>query len=89
VGGIDAAGIYDMEGAAVPFGFPEQAVTRGPGRVVHDGETLSDQSVEQGTFSYVGPANKCNNRFGHLIFALRSQIYDFDFRYFEQLRRPG
>jgi hypothetical protein len=35
-----------VEGAAVPFGFTEQTVTRGAGRLVHDRETFTDQAVE-------------------------------------------
>ncbi len=74
--GVDAAGIDHVKGAPVPFGFPEQTVARGAGRIVHNGKTLTDQAVEQSAFSYVGSANKCNNRFGHLIFGFRFLILD-------------
>jgi hypothetical protein len=62
---VYAAGIHDVERSSVPFDFPEEAVARGAGRIVHNGETLSNQAVEQSAFSYVGPANECDDGFGH------------------------
>jgi hypothetical protein len=46
VRGIDAARIHEMKGASIPFGFPEQAVARGAGRIVDNCETFADQAVE-------------------------------------------
>jgi len=35
-----------MERASVPFGFPEQPITRGAGRIVHDRHAFTNKAVE-------------------------------------------
>ena len=42
---------------AVPIGFAVMAVARRAGRGVHDGLTLSHQTVEKGAFAHVGAAD--------------------------------
>src|SRR5271157_3984261 len=38
---INSAGVYHAEGAAIPLGLSIQAVTRGAGRIVHNGEAFT------------------------------------------------
>jgi hypothetical protein len=35
-----------MERASIPFGFPEQTVTRGSGRIIDNGKAFADQAIE-------------------------------------------
>jgi hypothetical protein len=46
VGGIDAAGVHHVEGAPVPFGFPEKTVARRAGRIIYNRQTLAYKTVE-------------------------------------------
>jgi hypothetical protein len=44
--GINAAGIDNMECTPIPFGFCEEAITCGAGRIVHNCKTFADQTIE-------------------------------------------
>ena len=45
--GLDAAGVHQGEGPAVPVRLPVDAVPGDAGGILHDGQPFSDQLVEQ------------------------------------------
>ena len=51
--------VYYRELLSVPVGFAVVAVARGSGRGIHNGLTLSDQTVEESRFAHVGAAYDC------------------------------
>ena len=51
---FDAAGVDAGERAAAPLGERVEAVARDAGRVLDDGEALTDQTVEERAFAHVG-----------------------------------
>ena len=53
----DAAGVDQLEAAAVVFGRPMDAVARNARLVPDDGAPLSCDAIEEGGLSYVGPAH--------------------------------
>ena len=65
---LDAAGINDGKVAAAPVALRVQAVARYAGRVLHNGQALARQSVEQLAFADVRPSYDGHNRFWHIVF---------------------
>ena len=53
----DAAGVDQLEAAAVVFGRPMHAVAGDAGLIADDGAPLSCDAVEKGGLSDVGPAH--------------------------------
>ena len=68
---VNAAGVYHTEGATVPLRLRVESVTRGAGRLVHNSEALTDQSIEKSAFAYVRTANESDKRFRHGSFVPR------------------
>ena len=66
---LDTAGIDEDHGAAVPFDFVIDAVTGNAGRILHDGDALARNFVEQRGFTHVRAADDGYNRFRHLFFS--------------------
>ncbi len=64
--GLDAAGVHQQHGVAQPLTVPVDAVPGDAGRVVHDGEALTDEFVEQGGLAHVRPAHNGHDRFCHV-----------------------
>ena len=59
VGGTGvAAGVHEHEGVALPFAFADVAVAGDAGRGVDYGGALAEDSVEEGRFADVGPADQ-------------------------------
>jgi hypothetical protein len=61
--GVDAAGIDDGEGDAVPFGVSQETVSGGTGDVIDDRQRLPGQAVKQGALSDIWPPYQGDNRF--------------------------
>ena len=61
--GLDAAGVHQDKGPAVPVRLPIDAVPGDPRRVLHDGEALSDELVEQHGLAHIGPAHDGDDGF--------------------------
>jgi hypothetical protein len=57
VSGINTAGIHYSERTVIPFGLGYDAIARGTGGIIHDGETFPCQTVEECTFSYIGASD--------------------------------
>ena len=53
----DAAGVDQLEAAAVVFGKPVNAVPRDAGLIADNGAPLSGNPIEKGGLSDVGPAH--------------------------------
>ena len=63
--GLDAAGVNQQERMAAPLAFSEDPVPGDARGVLHNGQTLAAQFIEQGGFAHVGPAHHCYDRFAH------------------------
>ena len=61
--GLDAAGVDEGEGAAVPVRLPVDAVPSDARGVLHNGQPLSDQLVEQHGLAHIGPAHDGDDGF--------------------------
>ena len=51
------AGIPKFEGLATDLAFGRNPIPRNPGLAMHNGDTTAGNSVEQGRFSYIRPAD--------------------------------
>ena len=63
--GLDAPGVDEGKFPSVPVGLAVDTVARNAGGVLHDGDSLPDQLVEQGGFAHVGAADDGDNWFWH------------------------
>ena len=64
--GFQPAGVHQDEPVVVPRGVGHEAVPRGAGYFGHDGVSPTDNPVEQGGLSHVGPADYGNYWKGHI-----------------------
>ena len=62
---LNAAGIHQVEGPAPPLAGRVQAVPGHARRVLHNGQTLAREFIEQHGFAHVGPADNGNQRSCH------------------------
>ena len=63
--GLDAAGIHQQELVAAPLAVGEDAVAGDARGILHDGQTLAAELIEQGGFAHVGASHHCYDRFAH------------------------
>ena len=61
--GLNAAGIHQIKAASVPVRAAVDPVAGHTGRVLHDGQALPDQAVEQHGFAHIGPSYNGDKRF--------------------------
>ena len=66
MGWINSAGIHDVKDYIIPFGLGHETVARGARNIIHNGEPLSGQAIEEGTLPNIGTADQSNNRFRHI-----------------------
>ena len=65
--GLNASRVDHGQLFAAPLGLAVDAVTRNTGGVLHNGATLADQFIKQGTFANVGASHDGDNRICHSI----------------------
>ena len=63
--GLDTAGVDKGEGPAVPVRLPIDAVPGDARGVLHNGEALSNEFVEQHGLAHIGPAHDGDDGKGH------------------------
>lgn len=68
--GLNAAGIHQQELVAAPLAVGEDAVAGDARGILHDGQTLAAELIEQGGLAHVGAAHHSNDRFAHRGFLL-------------------
>ena len=64
---VNSTGIHNVELHSIPLGFGKDPVPGGPGRIIHDGKAFTRQSIKQGAFSDIRPADECNYGFRHYL----------------------
>ena len=57
---LNAAGVYNIKGAVSPLALGIQPVTGDTGGVLHDGQALAAQLIEQHGLAHVGTAHNSN-----------------------------
>ena len=57
---LDAAGVHNVEGPAPPLAGGVQTVPGDAGGVLHNGQPLSAQLVEQHGLAHIGPSHNGN-----------------------------
>ena len=68
--GLDAAGIHQQKLVAAPLAVGEDAVAGDARGILHDGQTLAAELIEQGGLAHIGAAHHSNDRFAHRGFLL-------------------
>ena len=68
--GLDAAGIHQQELVTAPLAVGEDAVAGDARGILHDGQTLAAELIEQGGLAHIGAAHHSNDRFAHRGFLL-------------------
>ena len=68
--GLNAAGIHQQELVAAPLAVGKDAVAGDARGILHDGQTLAAELIEQGGLAHVGAAHHSNDRFAHRGFLL-------------------
>ena len=63
---LDAAGIHQHKFPSAPFAGGVNAVTGHTGGVLHNGEPLTGELIEQGGFTDIRTPHDGNKRFGHI-----------------------
>ena len=61
-GGLDAAGVHQVELPVSPLRLGVQPVAGDAGGILHDGQPLAHQFIKQHGLAHVGPAHDCNQR---------------------------
>ena len=64
--GLNAACVHHIKCSSAPLTFGIQPVAGDAGGILHDGETLSHQTVEEHRLAHVRPADDRHQRFCHL-----------------------
>ena len=67
---LDAAGVHQQELVAAPLAVGEDAVAGDARGILHDGQTLAAELIEQGGLAHVGTAHHSYDRFAHRGFLL-------------------
>ena len=65
--GLDTAGIHQQELVAVPFAVAEDTVPGNAGGILHNGDALAGEFVEDGGLAHVGAAHDGHDRFCHVV----------------------
>ena len=63
---FNTAGVHQQELVAGPFAIAEDAVAGNARRVLHNGEALAGQLIENGGFAHVGAAHDSYDGFCHI-----------------------
>ena len=65
--GLDAAGVHQQKLVAVPLAVGKNAVAGNARGILHDGQALAAEFVEQGRLAHVGAAHHRYDRFAHVV----------------------
>ena len=65
--GLDAAGVHQHELVAAPLAVCKNAVAGNARGILHDGQALAAEFVEQGRLAHVGAAHHRYDRFAHVV----------------------
>ena len=64
---LDAAGVHDVKDTAPPLALGIKPVAGDAGGILHDGELLPAEAVEEQGLAHVGPSHNGYQRFCHVI----------------------
>ena len=67
---LDAAGVHQQELVAAPLAVGKDAVAGDARGILHDGQTLAAELIEQGGLAHIGAADHCYDGFAHRGFLL-------------------